>query len=489
MNAEKEGRNEFFELGQFNLRKETISRLDKDFCLKHEVVFLKEKDQDSKYAFVGMFDPENKKLQDKLRHKLGCKIKAVQLNEYEIAKALCFGFFDDVCEDEYVLNLQEEREIHFSSDQQPKDMLDDLLSQAVNMNATDVHIEIYNDDVDLRYRIDGILHQVSTPLSPDNIKKVLGRIKVMSDLDLAEHRKPQDGKLRTSYSAGDETRKLDIRVSLLPSTFGENVVLRILDSERDVSNFEDIGLSDQNIRIIREKTSLKNGLILFTGPTGSGKTTSLYSVIKEINTPGNKIITVEDPIEYEIPKVSQYQVDSRMGFADFAKASLRHDPDIMVIGEIRDEETANLALRASSTGHLVLSTMHTNDAISVIGRFRDFGVPESFIAENLRLSMSQRLFRKVCQKCAGKGAFTENLLEKKCPDCFGIGYKGRSGIFELFTPDETIKSMICDGKSLHEIRAQYNNRETLEFAARQKVDEGITDLEEMSKVIKLESSN
>lgn len=209
-------------------------------------------------------------------------------------------------------------------------------------------------------------------------------------------------------------------------------------------------------------------------------------MIKEINTPENKIISVEDPIEYEIPKVSQYQIDFRLGFADFAKAFLRHDPDVIVIGEIRDEETAELALRASSTGHLVLSTMHTNDAISVIGRFRDFGVPDSFVADNLRMSISQRLFRQTCQECQGTGILKDSLNEKKCSKCFGIGYRGRTGIFELFVPDKKIRSMISDGRTLQEIRTENNNLEDLEYAAHQKIAEGVTDLAEMSRVIKFE---
>ena len=485
MNALQQEKSDFYELDQFNLQKDLITKLDKNFCYENQVVVLKV-DHDSKVTFVGMLDPGNVKLQDKIRHKLRCKVKAVQLNNYEISKALDFAFSDEVDTEEYVLDLQESREIQFNAEQEASDILDDLLTQAIKMNASDVHIENYHDDVDLRYRVDGVLHQIPTPLSPDNIKKVTGRIKVMSDLNLAEHRLPQDGKLKTTYHGGGECRNLDIRVSVLPSPFGENIVLRLLDPANSFCNFQELGMADQNIELVRSNFQIKNGIILFTGPTGSGKTTSLYSVIKEINTPENKIITVEDPIEYEIPKVSQYQIDGRLGFADFAKAFLRHDPDVIVIGEIRDEATAELALRASSTGHLVLSTMHTNDAISVIGRFRDFGVPDSFVADNLRLSISQRLFRKICPECQGSGVLNDHFTEKKCSHCFGIGYKGRTGIFELFIPDKKIKSMISAGNTLQEIRAQDNNQETLEYAARQKISEGITDMAEMGRVIKME---
>ena len=486
MNAQIQTKDDFSELEQFNLRKDVISKLDKDFCYQNHAVVLKGAGKENKYALVGMLEPQNLKVQDKIRSKLHCKLKTVQLNDYEISKALAFAFSDVSQEEEYVLDLKDSREIHFNAEQEAKDILDDLLAQAIKMNATDVHIENYHDDVDLRYRIDGVLHQITTPLSPVNIKKVTGRVKVMAGLNVAEHRMPQDGKLKTTFISGGNSRSLDIRVSVLPSSYGENLVLRLLDPENSFCNFNELGITGSNIDIIRNNLGIKDGIVLFTGPTGSGKTTSLYSVIKEINTPENKIITVEDPIEYEIPKVSQYQVNCRLGFADFAKAFLRHDPDVIVIGEIRDEETAELAIRASSTGHLVLSTMHTNDAISVIGRFRDFGVPDSFVADNLRLSVSQRLFRKVCPECQGTGFIKDTFDEKKCPNCFGIGYKGRTGIFEVFEPNKELKAMVSDGKTLQEIHAQYHNPETLEFAARQKIEEGVTNAAEMSRVIKLE---
>lgn len=487
MNAQNQERNDFYELGQFNLQKDVIAKLDKDFCYENHAVVLQAADHDNKFAFIGMLNPENSKLQDKIRGKLRCKVKAVQLNDYEISKALTFAFSEEEKEEEYVLDLREGREIHFDVEQEARDILDDLLAQAIKMNATDVHIENYNDDIDLRYRVDGVLHQIATPLSPRNIKKVTGRIKVMSDLNLAEHRMPQDGKLKTSYHGNGGNRNLDIRVSVLPSPYGENIVLRLLDPANSFCNFGELGMSAKNVDIIKQSFQIKNGIILFTGPTGSGKTTSLYGIIKEINSSENKVITVEDPIEYEIPKVSQYQINGQMGFPDFAKAFLRHDPDVIVIGEIRDEETAELALRASSTGHLVLSTMHTNDALSVIGRFRDFGVPDSFVADNLRLSISQRLFRRICPECKGNGFIKGRFDEKKCQECFGIGYKGRTGIFELFEPNKEIKAMISDGRTLQEIRAQNDNLETLEYAARQKISEGVTDLDEMKRVIKLDS--
>lgn len=486
MKTQIQERNDFFELDQFNLRKEVITKLDKDFCYQNQAVVLQETGKGQKYALVGMLEPGNKKIFDRICSKLHCKVKAVQLNDYEITKALAFAFSDDSPDEEYVLDLRENREIHFNSEQEAKDILDDLLTQAIKMNATDVHIENYKDDVDLRYRIDGVLHQITTPLSPINIKKVTGRIKVMADLNVAEHRLPQDGKLKTSFMGEGGNRNLDIRVSVLPSPIGENIVLRILDNANTFCNINELGIAGRNMDIMLRNLEYRNGIILFTGPTGSGKTTSLYSVIKKINTPENKIITVEDPIEYEIPKVSQYQVNSRLGFADFAKAFLRHDPDVIVIGEIRDEETAELAIRASSTGHLVLSTMHTNDAVSVIGRFRDFGVPDSFVADNLRLSVSQRLFRKICPECEGKGIIKGNFEEKKCPECYGIGYKGRTGIFEVFEPDKNIRAMISDGRTLQEIRSQYPNSESLESSAREKITEGITNYEEMSRVVKLD---
>ncbi len=479
---------DFYELEHFKLQKQIITKLPKKFCYENMVVILKDCDSSSNLFLVGMLHIEDTTILNKIKNLLHKKIKPIQLNEYEITKALDFAFSDQYRTEEYVLNINQTREIHFSKNQEAKDILDDLLSQAIKMNSTDIHIENYNDDIDLRFRIDGVLHQIVTPLNPKNIKQVIGRIKVMSELDLAERHMPQDGKLKIAYKNGETIRHLDIRISVLPSNYGENIVLRILDSEILISPYINLGLSDTNINRINQHCQLKNGIILFTGPTGSGKTTTLYSVINKINTSENKIISIEDPIEFDIPKISQYQVDFRLGFEVLAKAFLRHDPDVIIIGEIRDEESAKFALRASSTGHLVLSTMHTNDAISVIGRFRDLGVPDSFVAENLRLSVSQRLVRKSCKKCNGTGFLENHSTKAKCPNCFGIGYKGRTGLFETFSPDNKIKSMIADHKSLQEIRSQYKNEETLEFAARQKINASVTTKEEVMKVINLNST-
>ena len=279
---------------------------------------------------------------------------------------------------------------------------------AIRRRATDVHLETYHRDVDLRLRIDGVLVQVTTALAPDNIVRVISRLKVLCELDLAERRRAQDGRLGVLF----EGRRIDVRVSILPGLYGQDVALRLLDPERfilDLGRLEMApAIGERWGRLIR----YPHGLLLATGPTGAGKTTTLYATVGELRGDPRKILTVEDPVEYEFPKVNQKSVTAQMGFADHLRAFLRSNPDIMLVGEIRDVETAEVAIRAATTGHLILSTLHTRDAISAVARLRALGVSDDYLSDVLVGILAQRLVRRLCAECRLQAPAAEGLVAR-----------------------------------------------------------------------------
>jgi len=372
-------------------------------------------------------------------------------------------------------------------------LLNALIQQALKENASDIHIEPYESELEVRFRIDGILRKVLAP--PKIIKDALiSRVKIMANLDIAEKRLPQDGRIRL-ISGG---RDIDIRVSLVPTVFGERAVLRILDRKQGLKGLWELGLNKDDESHFEELLKRPNGIILVTGPTGSGKTTTLYAGLNKIEKQERNIITVEDPVEYQLDGVGQIQVNPKIGltFASGLRSILRQDPDVIMVGEIRDLETAEIAIQASLTGHLVLSTLHTNDSASAVTRLLDMNIEPFLIASSLTAVLAQRLVRSICQECKEPYLPEKEELKyfkkeditlyrgKGCHSCSNSGYKGRTGIFELLIIDKGIRSLITARKDAQSIKdyALSKGMVSLFNDGLSKVEQGITTLEEVLRV-------
>lgn len=375
-------------------------------------------------------------------------------------------------------------------------LVDEVISQAIRERASDVHIEPEAKDVRVRYRVDGLLHE-ELKLPPHMLAPVVSRIKVLATMNIAESRVPQDGRFELAH----EGRKVDLRVSTFPSAYGEKVVMRILDKSSMLLKLPEIGFSEENLEKFLKIIHKPHGIILVTGPTGSGKTTTLYSALSEINSKELNIMTVEDPIEYELPGVTQSQVNVKAGltFATALRSILRQDPDVILIGEIRDMETAGIAIQSALTGHLVFSTLHTNDAPGALTRLLDIGVEPFLISSSVEAVLAQRLVRTVCKKCEEKIPAPEMLKKeypemkfiykgKGCKSCRETGFRGRIGIFELLILDEKIREMITEKASSDEIRkyAVSHGMRAMYLDGLEKVKAGITTLDEVLRVTELE---
>jgi type II secretory ATPase GspE/PulE/Tfp pilus assembly ATPase PilB-like protein len=353
--------------------------------------------------------------------------------------------------------------------------VNDVIQQAMRDRATDIHFEPRKEHLDIRYRIDGRLVPVRVPGNLVNFQSaIISRIKIMSRMNISEKRRPQDG--RITYGKGRQ--EVDVRVSTLPTMYGESVSMRLLNEQSQPTSIQELGFLPDDAERINRVLDLPHGIMLITGPTGSGKSTTLASFMRQIGTPERRIITVEDPIEYEIPQINQTQVNSEIGltFASALRSVLRQDPDVIMVGEIRDRETADIAVRASLTGHLVLSTLHTNDAPGAIVRLVDMGIEPFLIASSVKMVIAQRLIRRLCQHCAvpddtpievirsclmtlgvdqARADTADGLrLPSGCDACSGLGFRGRVGMFELLQVDESIHSLIVQRASAHDIRRQ-----------------------------------
>ncbi|MBW1681829.1 MAG: type II secretion system ATPase GspE [Deltaproteobacteria bacterium] len=369
-----------------------------------------------------------------------------------------------------------------------------ILTQALKRKASDVHIEPYFKEVKVRFRLDGVLYEIYS-LPKRFHPHIISRIKVMANLDIAEKRVPQDGRMKIKVA----NRSVDIRVSVIPMAFGERIVLRLLDKTVSLMGLSDMGLGQEKLKIYEKLINRNSGIILVTGPTGSGKTTTLYASLNRINSREKNIITIEDPIEYELKSVGQIQVNPKteLTFARGLRSVLRHDPDIIMVGEIRDLETVEIAIQASLTGHLVFSTLHTNDAAGALTRLVDMGVEPFLIASSLLAVMAQRLVRTVCPAC--KEPFRpdpETLREfgippdevfhrgRGCEQCMQSGYRGRTGIFELLVMDNDSRRLLAAGADAVSIKeaAVKNGMTTLFEDGLRKVREGITTMSEVMRV-------
>uniref|UniRef100_A0A7C4TCY4 Type IV-A pilus assembly ATPase PilB n=1 Tax=candidate division WOR-3 bacterium TaxID=2052148 RepID=A0A7C4TCY4_UNCW3 len=376
-----------------------------------------------------------------------------------------------------------------------------IITDAVDLNVSDIHIEPYENDLRVRYRIDGILHEVMKP--PKKLNRALATvIKVMAKLKVEEKRLPQDGRIKARV----HNKIIDIRVSTVPTLFGEKIALRLLDRSAIQLNLDLLGFEPSTLKTFRRAIKTPYGIVLVTGPTGSGKTTTLYSALTELNDPGLNIITAEDPIEYSLMGINQLQVNEKIGltFASALRAYLRQDPNIIMVGEIRDMETAEIAIRASLTGHLVLSTVHTNSAAATIVRLVNMGIEPFLIASTLLSVLSQRLLRKVCMKCRKEVKYPPEMLidagldPKKidfpmykgegCNECRGTGYKGRIGIFENMLVTAKIRELILKRAPSEEIERTgiEEGMLTLRESALEKLRQGLTTIEEVIRETKVE---
>src|SRR5262249_19311451 len=377
-----------------------------------------------------------------------------------------------------------------------------IIQEAVTMRASDIHIEPYPDRVRIRYRIDGVLMERDS--APRRLLgSIISRIKIMGSIDIAEKRRPQDGRIKIFVAGKD----IDMRVSILPTAHGQSAVMRILDRDNIKVGLRDLGFGDEDWKRFTQLIKRPNGILLVTGPTGSGKTTTLYAALNELNRPDVKIITAEDPVEYYLPGVNQCEVKAKIGmtFARIIRAMLRQNPNILLVGEIRDQETAETAIQASLTGHLVFSTLHTNDAPSAITRLVDIGIQPFLVASSVMAIMAQRLVRKVCPKCRdlfgppahilnGIGLRPEiikkaNFMKGKgCNHCNKTGYRGRMGIFELMTMTAQVREMTFKGDSTLNIRrvARKQGMRTLFEDGIIKVLKGQTTLEEVLRITQRE---
>jgi general secretion pathway protein E len=371
-----------------------------------------------------------------------------------------------------------------------------LVENAISHEASDIHIEPFEDTLRIRYRIDGVLYEQESP--PRRLQAaVTSRIKIMAEMNIAERRLPQDGRIRVTLHG----QRVDIRVSTMPTVHGESIVMRLLQRASVFHPLEKLGFPTGTLARFESLIKRPHGILLVTGPTGSGKTTTLYAALDKINAPGVKIITVEDPVEYQLKGVNQIPVKSKIGlsFAQGLRHIVRQDPDVILVGEIRDLETAEIAIQASLTGHLVFSTLHTNDAPGAITRLQDMGVEPYLVASVLEGVLAQRLVRRICPACRVPDAPSRADLDalgvkgptgaplfrgKGCDDCRGTGYRGRSGIYELFVIDEDARSLVLRRASTRDIRQHAISRGmvTLRMDGFKRALEGVTTVEEILRV-------
>mgnify|MGYP000560231292 CR=1 FL=1 len=410
--------------------------------------------------------------------------------------------------EQLVQDMEEDESLILSEIEDTADLLDDtsdapiiklvnhVISQAAKARASDIHIEPYQDSFKIRYRVDGILYDLLTP--PKGIQAALiSRIKVMSNMNIAEKRLPQDGRLQVKI--GDQD--IDVRISTLPTAFGERVVMRLLNKSSSLLELSELGMAPERLDLLKKLVTSPNGIILVTGPTGSGKTTTLYAVLSSINKPEINIITIEDPIEYQLKGISQIQVNPKinLSFARGLRSIVRQDPDVILVGEIRDRETAEIAVQAALTGHLVFSTLHTNDSASAITRLVDIGVEPFLISSSVIAVAAQRLVRVLCPECKEPYTPSDVMLEgigidkalldrhtiyqaKGCPNCFHTGYRGRVAILEIMLMDENLKSVILTTFDANVIKNHARGMITLRQDGIEKVLRGLTTIEEVVRV-------
>jgi type II secretory ATPase GspE/PulE/Tfp pilus assembly ATPase PilB-like protein len=448
---------------------------------------------------VGLCNPDNIELRENLTHFHDRPAVFVRIERSDLAAFLAERMSDGDAADAYKERGQADKILldKLANDAPIVNLLNSIMIEAIRKNASDIHIECFTDNAVVRYRIDGYLKTVLT-LEKEKFPAVASRIKIMANLNIMERRLPQDGRITVHL----EEDIIDLRVSIIPVAEGESIVLRLFNKKRTPLAIDQLGLAPGDLAALRERAERHHGLILVTGPTGSGKTTTLNAVLREIKSDTRKIITIEDPIEYVIDGVNQIQTNEKIGltFDSILRRVLRQDPDIIMVGEIRDGQTAELAIRASLTGHLVFSTLHTNDSVSAVSRLKNMGVEPFLLAAVFRASLAQRLARRLCPDCRVKTqatpaqaallkqyGFTRRTLYRGqgCDACGGTGYRGRTGLFEICTPDETVEDMIVKNMRDTEIKHYLVSQgmKSLMRSGLEKAAAGETTLDEVERVV------
>jgi type IV pilus assembly protein PilB len=486
-----------------DLPDDVVSQLSIDLARMYGVVPIESLDT---VTIIAASDPFNAHLVDDLSFAVGKDVQIIVADPKTIGELLDvyyrFGDADykGILEEIDLVNVEDEEVslenlLNMAGETPIIRFVNLVLSQAIRDKASDVHFEPFENEFKIRYRIDGALYEMSPPPRELAIP-IISRIKVIGNLNIAERRVPQDGKVRLTVAG----RSVDLRISTLPTQFGESVVLRVLDQSATTLELDSLGMPPDIVEVVAKTIALPNGIFIVTGPTGSGKTTTLYSCLKRLNKVGNKLMTAEDPIEYEIDGIMQTAINSAIDltFANALKAFLRQDPDIIMVGEIRDLETAQIAIQASLTGHLVLSTLHTNDAAGAVTRLMDMGIEEFLIASSIEAVLAQRLLRRICMDCRREHMPSVALIEqleldpamlanrqfyagRGCDNCAKTGYRGRLGIFEILEITESIRELIAAGEPSAVIRerAIQQGMRTLREDGLRSIFTGATSVEEV----------
>ncbi|MEW6145347.1 MAG: type IV-A pilus assembly ATPase PilB [Thermodesulfobacteriota bacterium] len=508
-------------LDQFDISMDVLKTVSRESAIKHKLIPI---NRSGSTLVVAMSDPSNIFAVDDLKFATGHNIEVVVTSERSIRNAIerFYGSqqeWEDARKaqestaavdklmgdlDDFLIEISGEENIDLNDLEKASEeapvikLVNHLLMDSIRKGASDIHIEPYEKSLRVRYRIDGVLYDVMHP--PVKLKNaVTSRVKVMSNLDIAERRLPQDGRIKVKMA---QNRTMEYRVSVVPTLFGEKVVMRILDKESLQLDLTKLGFYEDQLEVFRRSIYQPFGMVLITGPTGSGKTTTLYSSLMDLNRIDVNISTAEDPVEYSLPGVNQVQVHEEIGltFASCLRSFLRQDPDIILVGEIRDYETAEIAIKSALTGHLVLSTLHTNDAPSTITRLLNMGVEPFLVTASLNAIVAQRLVRVVCPECKKETEVAPQVLidlgvspkevadyivykgsGEGCKTCSGTGYKGRLAVFEVMELTDELKEFILSGASSLEIKREAirQGMRTLRQSALQKLKQGVTSIEEV----------
>lgn len=499
-------------LEEFEIDPEIIKLVSAEICKKHTIIPV---NRAGPTLIIATSDPSNIYVADDIKFLTGYNVEMVVAPESQIKKAI-EKYYGKQASDSVINEVMQEltdseiESVEAEEDIDVKDLekatqdapivklVNHILTDAISKGASDIHVEPYEKFFRIRFRVDGVLHEAMQP--PIKFKNaVISRLKIMSSLDIAERRVPQDGRIKLRV----KDKEVDFRVSSLPTLFGEKVVLRILDKSNLQLDLTKLGFMESQLKLFRDAINQPYGMVLVTGPTGSGKTTTLYSALMELNQITDNISTAEDPVEYNLPGINQVQINDEVGlnFAAALRSFLRQDPDIILVGEIRDFETAEIAVKAALTGHLVLSTLHTNDAPSSITRLLNMGIEPFLVTASVNAVIAQRLVRKICSNCKTETDVPSKLLiemgmdpeEAKevtcykgagCDRCNGKGYKGRLALYEIMPLWEELKEMVLNGASAGELKkeAVRIGMSTLRNSGLQKIKEGLTTTDEVLSI-------
>jgi type IV pilus assembly protein PilB len=514
---------EFIDLKNFHIQHDLFRKVPVDLMFRYNFVPLEDK-PDGRMV-IAMADPSQLMMIDEIGLLLGRRVSPkvatlTQINDIlkkteqsqRVLEEASEGFaLDVIAEDENSDETISIEKLTAEADISPIiRLVDTTIFTALQRRCSDIHIETRDDSVVIKYRIDGVLQQAMQPIAKEHHSTIISRIKVMSELDISERRVPQDGRFRVRFNG----RSIDFRVSIMPSIHGEDAVLRVLDKESMSEKFHKltldvVGFGDEDLRKFRRYIKEPYGMVLVTGPTGSGKTTTLYAALNEIKTDEDKLITIEDPVEYQIRGITQIPVNEKKGltFARGLRSILRHDPDKIMVGEIRDTETAQIAINSALTGHLVFTTVHANNVVDVLGRFLNMGVEAYNFVSALNCILAQRLVRLICEFCKKEVHYSVEELEASgldpkewatipfyegegCIECAGTGFRGRTAIHELLELTDNVREMILAKKPSSEIRraAKDEGMHFLRESAIDRVKRGLTTLKEINKVTFIETT-